>query len=425
MNLSTRWLPKIPTGWQIANPKSLFSERTQKSTQSDVHLTPSQKLGVLPQSEYMELTGGSVVLNLTGSDNMKHVEKNDFIIHLRSFQGGIEHSNYSGKVSNAYCVLKPTKQIEPRYFRWVLKSQGYIQELNATTDQLRDGQSIKFEQFASIGLPLPPIEEQRRIADYLDRRSSQIDKILATKEQQIDLLKQEVQTSFTGFFGHPIFSGAEAKESRRLGPCLWVNEGGYWGDDPTGENDTLVLRSTEITSRGKWRELNNGAYRSLNFEFGTKHLLQRDDIVVTKASGSLDHIGKAALVTPEIVSLGASFGNFMQRLRVNREIFLPEYICHFLRSTNARTQLQYMGTTSTGLFNISAELLNDLQVPVVSLSEQHHIVKLLEELESRFEARVSLIEESIKLFEDLKLATISEAVTGKLMFESLKGLVNV
>jgi type I restriction enzyme S subunit len=171
--------------------------------------------------------------------------------------------------------------------------------------------------------------------------------------------------------------------------------------------------------------MSNGAYRSLNIEFGNKHLLQRDDILVTKASGSLDHIGKAALATEEIVSLGASFGNFMQRLRINREIFLPEYICHFLRSTNARAQFQYMGTTSTGLFNISAELLNDLQVPVVSLSEQHNIVKSLEELESRFEARVSLIEESIKLFEEFKLATISEAITGKSMFESLKGLVNV
>lgn len=235
MKLSTQWIPEVPTSWQIANPRTLFSERTQKSTVSDIHLTPSQKFGVLPQSEYMEMTGGRVVLNLTGSDNMKHVEKNDFIIHLRSFQGGIEHSNYSGKVSNAYCVLKPTQQIEPRYFRWVLKSQGYIQELNATTDQLRDGQSIKFEQFASIGLPLPPIEEQRRIANFLDEFTAQINRGLALKSQ-VNLLNESAYMSQLRI----LLSPPDDLDDRELQG--WVTKKVAWlfktgsGTTPTSDN---------------------------------------------------------------------------------------------------------------------------------------------------------------------------------------------
>ena len=425
MNISTQWLPQLPDNWQIANPKSLFSERNEKSTELDTHLTPSQKLGVLPQAEYMDKTGSSVVLNLTGSDNMKHVEKNDYIIHLRSFQGGIEHSNYSGKVSNAYCVLRPMQEFEPRYYKWALKSQGYIQELNATTDQLRDGQSIKFHQFASIGLPLPPIEEQIRIANFLDAQISTIDHVINSKIQQKDIINQEVQARLTDIFGHPYFSGLQVNESRRLGPCLLLNEGGYWGEDPIGSNDTLVLRSTEITSRGKWRDLENGAYRNLNLENNKRHLLKFDDILVTKASGSLDHIGKAALVTQEIVDLEASFGNFMQRLRVNRSLYLPSYICHFLRSSNARSQFQYWGTTSTGLFNISAELLNNLQVPVLALGEQERISAIIEDLETDFEAHIASIEKSIALLEELKFSTISEAVVGNLHTQALNGVSNV
>jgi type I restriction enzyme S subunit len=137
----------------------------------------------------MEVTGNKVVLNLTGADNMKHVEPNDFIIHLRSFQGGIEHSRYQGKVSNAYCVLIPNAKIEPRFFRWVLKSSGFIQELSSTTDQMRDGQSIKYEQFVSIGLPLPTLEEQVRLADYLDSRIATIDNVVELKKQQIASFK--------------------------------------------------------------------------------------------------------------------------------------------------------------------------------------------------------------------------------------------
>jgi type I restriction enzyme S subunit len=392
-------------------------------------MSVSQYLGVVPRSELKGDEGRA-----ESTENYKTSKPGQIVLNrMSAASGALGLATEYGLVSPDYAVLQPSNFVEPKYLYYLMKSDWFTGQMVARLKGIGAGGEsasvrtprVNISDLGDIEVNLPLIEEQRRIADFLDSQSSRIDKILVTKAQQIDLLKQEVQTSSAGFFGHPIFSGSETKESRRLGPCLLVNEGGYWGDDPTGENDTLVLRSTEISSRGKWRELSNGAYRSLNIEFGNKHLLQRDDILVTKASGSLDHIGKAALATEEIVSLGASFGNFMQRLRINREIFLPEYICHFLRSTNARAQFQYMGTTSTGLFNISAELLNDLQVPVVSLSEQHNIVKSLEELESRFEARVSLIEESIKLFEEFKLATISEAITGKSMFESLKGLVNV
>ena len=120
------WLGVVPNDWDIVRPKVIFRDRREKSTSIDTHLTPSQKYGLLPQKEYMELSGSRVVLNLTGSDNMKHVEAGDFVIHLRSFQGGIEYSPYSGKVSNAYTILEPSSRIYFGYFKHVLKSTGFI-----------------------------------------------------------------------------------------------------------------------------------------------------------------------------------------------------------------------------------------------------------------------------------------------------------
>jgi type I restriction enzyme S subunit len=178
MTISTQWLGDMNSDWEIVNPKLIFQERSLRSYSDDIHLTPSQVYGVLPQTEYMEKNGTGVVQNIVGADSMKHVEVHDFIIHLRSFQGGIEYSPLSGKVSNAYCVLAPKNLIEPKYYRWVLKSSGYIQELNSTTNQLRDGQSIKFEQFTSIGLPMPPIAQQKTIAKFLDEQTKIIDHII-------------------------------------------------------------------------------------------------------------------------------------------------------------------------------------------------------------------------------------------------------
>ena len=172
------WLPALPSGWAAVPAKSLFSLRSEKSRPDDVHLTPSQKYGVIPQSEYMEITGSRVVLNLVGADNMKHVEPGDFVIHLRSFQGGVEFNQHRGKVSAAYTVLTPTPLAEPRFFRWLLKSERYIQALQVSVDQLRDGQSIRYGDFAKIDLPLAPPDVQRRIADYLDRETATIDALI-------------------------------------------------------------------------------------------------------------------------------------------------------------------------------------------------------------------------------------------------------
>lgn len=176
------WLGSVPTAWEIVPARALFGERKGRSAVSDVHLTPSQKYGVLPQEEYMKITGNKVVLNLTGADNMRHVEAGDYVSHLRSFQGGLEYAGIPGKVSAAYTVLKPKVTLDSRFFRYLFKSDLYVQALQTTTDQLRDGQSIRYPQFSQISLPQPPLEEQRAIADYLDRETAQIDAFIAKNE---------------------------------------------------------------------------------------------------------------------------------------------------------------------------------------------------------------------------------------------------
>lgn len=138
----------------------------------------------------MELTGGSVVLNLTGQNTMKHVEPDDFIIHLRSFQGGLEHARQPGKVSTAYTVIKPKNAINAKFFRWLLKSSAFIQELQTTTNQLRDGQSIRWSDLVKVPLPTPPLGEQRAIAAYLDRETQKIDELITEQRGLIETLRE-------------------------------------------------------------------------------------------------------------------------------------------------------------------------------------------------------------------------------------------
>ena len=191
------WLGEVPEAWEILPPGVIFRSSSTKGSEQDVHLTPSQKLGVLPQADYMALSGSRVVLQSTESGNMKLVLPGDFISHLRSFQGGLEISNFRGKVSGAYTVLRPVKRMVGQYFKWLLKSSLYVQGLQTTTDQLRDGQTLRMAQLRLLRLPFPSLGEQETIASYLDKETSQIDTLVEKTRKAIELLKERRQALIT------------------------------------------------------------------------------------------------------------------------------------------------------------------------------------------------------------------------------------
>lgn len=86
------WASLIPSEWENVNPKALFSQRKEKAAPGERQLTSSQKYGIVYQDDYMELTGSRVVVVQKDFDILKHVEAGDFIISMRSFQGGLEYS---------------------------------------------------------------------------------------------------------------------------------------------------------------------------------------------------------------------------------------------------------------------------------------------------------------------------------------------
>lgn len=123
--------------------------------------------------------------------HLKHVEAGDFVISMRSFQGGLELCKYSGSVSSAYIGLIPIKHIVHDYFKYLFKSVTYIQALQSTSNLVRDGQALRFENFSQVDLVIVPEEEQQQIANYLDEKTSKIDKLIEKANKSIELLKEK------------------------------------------------------------------------------------------------------------------------------------------------------------------------------------------------------------------------------------------
>lgn len=183
------WIKELPSDWGIIPSKYLFKNSDTKKINGDEQLTASQQHGIITQKYYTELTGSKVVLANKGLDDWKHVEPFDFIISLRSFQGGLEMSETTGCITWHYIVLKPCRQIYSYYYKWLFKSEIYIRALQRTCNFIRDGQDLRYSNFVQVPLFEPPLEEQKEIADYLNGKCAEIDKLIAKKEQLVKELE--------------------------------------------------------------------------------------------------------------------------------------------------------------------------------------------------------------------------------------------
>lgn len=188
------WVGQIPTGWELRRAKTLFTQRNSKGNEIEVLLSPTQKYGVVPQSQ---LEGVVQVKEDTDLQMFKTVHKGDFVISLRSFQGGFEYSLYEGVCSPAYQVFYPTSPICDTYYRYLFKSQSFISKMNNLTVGIREGKNIQYVDFANSQIPVPPLAEQERIAAFLDAECAEIDAVLEKTRASIEEYKKLKQAVIT------------------------------------------------------------------------------------------------------------------------------------------------------------------------------------------------------------------------------------
>ena len=185
------WIGNSVNHWEYIRGKYVFEQKTDRGNSKNlVLLSPTQNYGVIPQDLYEKLSGFSAVkLNeKTDYNLLKTVHKGAFVISLRSFQGGFEYSEYEGVVSPAYQVFYPIIPVCDGYYKYLFKTQVFIDKMNSYTMSLRDGKNIAFADFGRTYIPIPPKDEQEKIANYLDDKCKEIDDIIDHKKEQISVL---------------------------------------------------------------------------------------------------------------------------------------------------------------------------------------------------------------------------------------------
>ena len=172
-------LPGFSGEWSFLKAKEIFQNVSDKDHNGDLPvLSSTQDKGIVPRDE----VDIDIKYDTCSLVNYKKVSKGNFVISLRSFQGGIEYSTYTGLVSPAYTILSSRKEISDEYYKQFFKSTDYINRLNVAVYGIRDGKQISYEDFGRLRIPYPPIKEQDAIAE-----------VLSTADHEIDLLQQDIE----------------------------------------------------------------------------------------------------------------------------------------------------------------------------------------------------------------------------------------
>lgn len=359
---------------------------------------------------------------------MKHVKVNDFVIHLRSFQGGIEWSGFQGKVSPAYTVLSPRECVEPAFFRYCLKSRGYIETIASLTDQLRDGQSMRYYDFGKTPLPLPPIVEQQAIANFLDRETAEIDAFIADQEELITLLAERRTATIT----HAVTKGLDPSVQMRESGVEWLgNVPTHWSVAAI-RNAYLVLDCKHVTAEYvDGGDFPLASIREVKSKFVDLTMARRTTRTFYEL---LTSEGRKPSGGDLIISRNASVGQVAMVAEETRDFCMGQDVSLIRATSSSQSSafLQYVLESDPGIVGMTMAMIgstfkrinvSDIKsLPVVlpPIQEQLAIVEILDRETAEIDAAITDAREAIALSKERRAAVISAAVTGKI---DVRGLV--
>ena len=407
------WIGEIPADWELSKIGAVYEERNEKVSDVDFQPLSVTKQGVVPQLETAAKTNDG--------ENRKLIRKNDFVINSRSDRrGSCGISEYDGSCSLINTVLKPRRNMCNAYYSFVFRSERFADEFyrwgNGIVDDLW---STKWSNMKRIYIPAPSLQEQHRIADYLDRKCSQIDAIIARQQEVIEKLKAYKLSVITEVVTKGLNPDVPMKDSG----IEWIGEiPEHW---KIGKLCFFTVRigdglhgTPEFDDKGEYYFINGNnlgaTYITIKENTKTVGLSEYNKYFIALDENTLlislnGTIGSVSQYHGEQIILGKSAGYII--LDSRRDLTL-DYLRFYLQSKSVKTlfELSFAGTT---INNLSLETLRNLPVCIMTSEEQLQISKILDkkclEIESTIQKKQMLIE----CLADYKKSLIYEVVTGK------------
>ena len=396
----------VPKEWRTPKAREVFIPVSNKNNNGDLEvLSVTQDKGVIPRSQVdidIKYNEASVV-------GYKLVQKGNFVISLRSFQGGIEYSDYNGVVSPAYTVLENAIDICHTFYKYYFKTPDYINRLSIAVYGIRDGKQISYNDFSTISIPLPPLPEQKAIAEILTQQDRLIDLLQKLIDEKRRQKKYLMQTLLTGITRFPGFEGKwKTKTLGEIGSTYGGLTGKSSSDFGSGHPFIPYLNIYQNII------VDNNTYGYVSVLEGEKqNLVQYGDILVTTSSETPDEVGICSLYLGNQKKLFLNSFCFGFRL-FNQDNINLVYLINYLRCGVVRNKLNKLAQGATR-YNLSKNEFMKIQISLPSLPEQEAIAEIL----STANEELSLLERELEQEKLRKKALMQLLLTGLVRIEEL------
>lgn len=407
------WLGEIPEHWQAIKMKYLFRDVSEKNKPEAELLSVTQDQGVVPRT-WVE---NRMVMPSGNLESFKFIQKGDFAISLRSFEGGLEYCHHEGIISPAYTVLKKRKGLIDGYYKYLFKSKSFISEIQTSVVGIREGKNISYFELSYSLMPIPSPEEQTAIATYLDDKTAKIDRAIAQKEKMIALLKERKQI----IIQNAVTKGLDPNAKMKHSGVEWI------GEIPEGwevkrlkfvakininslPENTPRLFSFNYVDIGSV-SFENGIERTEYFEFKNAPSRARR---ITKRGNTVISTVRTYLKAIDYISEDKAGFIYSTGFAVLEPIGLVnEFLYHFVRS-NAFTEQVTVDSKGMSYPAINSTDLSRLFLAIPPIQDQTAIVTHIETQSSKIDKAIKLQEQQIEKLKELKSTLIENAVTGKI-----------
>lgn len=413
------WIGKIPENWAIERMKGLFTERNERDCKGKTLLSVSQYYGIRPKSE-TDIADSHIAESY---DDYKVVCQGDFVMNIMlAWNGSYAVSDYNGMVSPAYCVFKFRKDCCEKYFHYLLRTNGYPTAFKTMSRGVIDSRLRLYpEQFYTFPVILPPVEEQQRIADYLDSKCGEIDSLIGLQEQMIEKLKAYKQSVIT----EAVTKGLDPNAKLVPSGIDWIGEipegwkviktkfiankifkgNGITKEEVFTDGDTPCVRYGEIYSKYSQGFKDCVSATNLDIQKSPQYF-HFGDILCAGTGELVEEIGKS------IVYLGNKACLAGGDIIIIRHSQNPSFLNYALNSNYAQTQ-KSRGKAKLKVVHISAFEIGSTYIILPPLSEQQTIANYLDEKCADIDRLIVLKQQKIEALKEYKKSVIYEAVTGK------------
>lgn len=408
-----KWINKIPSHWECKKIGSLFIQRNEKVSDKDYAPLSVSKNGVVPQLE--------AAVKTDAGDNRKLVLKGDFVINSRSDRkGSCGVSPLNGSVSLINIVLKPRQSWNEKYVHYLMRCHLFSDEY------YRNGRGIvadlwttRYSEMKSILLPVPPRKEQDQIVRYLDWQTSKINRLIAAKKQQIQILKEQQQKLICEVITKGVHSDADCKDSH----IAWI------GDIPSHwsairckylfrERDERSKEGTEThmsmsQKYGLVPDSQLDERRMLSESYAGGKLCYQDDLVLNRLKA---HLGVFALA-PQFGVISPDYTVLIP----NAERIIPSFGEMVLKSALCRRELRVrVRGIIEGFWRLYTDDFYTIYLPVPPIEEQKEIMHYIDAQAKKVLAVENALNREIELLHELRTRLISDVVTGQIDVRSIE-----